>query len=234
LHVCEIAKLLLPEVERGRHESEWLALLDLGKIEDLIERIDSYVPRRGKKRKEALLGTEYLRGNADRMRYAAFRSQGFFVGSGVVEAGCRTVIAQRLKKSGMFWSLAGANAIIAARCCLRSRRLDDFWEERAAGQNPLPCRAPIAVFLATSPHDPPPTPRLSACPGLGKQGCLKCHTLTASPRASRARPPLRRFTPLRSYIHRRIHDRSPTDARTIIRGFEHARATLSGIVARPM
>jgi hypothetical protein len=132
-HVCEIAKLLLPEATLRRRESEWLALLDAGKIENLIKRMIPHIPRRGEKRKEALRGTEYLRENANRMRYADFKSQGFFVGSGVIEAGCRTVIAQRLKKSGMFWSVAGANAIIAARCCIRSRRFNDFWEERAAG-----------------------------------------------------------------------------------------------------
>lgn len=131
-HICEIAKLLLPEDKRQWHEAKWLALLDEGKIENLIERIDSHIPRRGKKRKEALLGISYLRDNADRMRYADFRSRGFFVGSGVIEAGCRTVVGQRLKKSGMFWSVDGANAIIAARCCLHSRRFDDFWDERAA------------------------------------------------------------------------------------------------------
>jgi hypothetical protein len=65
------------------------------------------------------------------MRYAYFRQQGFFVGSGVIEAGCRTVIGSRLKHSGMFWSLRGANAIIASRCCQMSRRFEDFWESVA-------------------------------------------------------------------------------------------------------
>jgi hypothetical protein len=51
------------------------------------------------------------------MRYPQFRQQGLFVGSGVVEAACKTVIAARLKRSGMFWTVRGANAIIALRCC---------------------------------------------------------------------------------------------------------------------
>lgn len=131
-HVCELAKLLLPENKHKWHEAKWLELLDKGDIEGLIKRIDPCIPRRGKRRKEALLGTSYLLDNADRMRYADFRSRGLFVGSGVIEAGCRTVIGQRLKKSGMFWSLAGANAIISARCCFHSRRFDDFWEDRLA------------------------------------------------------------------------------------------------------
>ena len=50
------------------------------------------------------------------MRYHWFRSRGLFVGSGVVEAGCKTVIGQRLKQSGMHWTVNGADAIIALRC----------------------------------------------------------------------------------------------------------------------
>ena len=60
---------------------------------------------------------EYFHSNAGRMHYAEFRRQGLFVGSGVVEAGCKTIICQRLKLSGMHWTVRGANAIIALRCC---------------------------------------------------------------------------------------------------------------------
>jgi len=73
----------------------------------------------------------YFDKNKERMRYAEFREQGLFVGSGVLEAGCRTVIGQRLKQSGMHWSVKGANEIIALRCCLLSNRWEDYWESRA-------------------------------------------------------------------------------------------------------
>jgi len=49
----------------------------------------------------------YFRNHAERMRYADFRRQGLFVGSGVVEAGCKTIFAQRLKQSGMRWTVQG-------------------------------------------------------------------------------------------------------------------------------
>jgi len=74
----------------------------------------------------------YFEKNKHRMRYAEFRRQGLFVGSGVVEAGCRTVIGQRLKQSGMHWTVKGANSIIALRCCILSNRWEDFWEQRVA------------------------------------------------------------------------------------------------------
>ena len=66
------------------------------------------------------------------MRYAEFRRQGLFVGSGVVEAGCKTLMGQRLKQSGMRWTVAGANAIIALRCGQLSGRWEQFWELRSA------------------------------------------------------------------------------------------------------
>ena len=50
------------------------------------------------------------------MQYAIFRAQGFFVGSGVVEAGCKRGIAQRLKRSLMHWTIGGANSLITLRC----------------------------------------------------------------------------------------------------------------------
>ena len=54
------------------------------------------------------------------------------VSTGVVEAGCKQIVGARLKRAGMRWTVAGANAIIALRCCQLSRRFEDFWERRAA------------------------------------------------------------------------------------------------------
>jgi len=60
------------------------------------------------------------------MRYKWFRSRGLFVGSGAVESGCKAVIGQRLKLSGMHWTVAvaGAGAIAALRC----REASSQWE----------------------------------------------------------------------------------------------------------
>lgn len=72
----------------------------------------------------------YFVTNVSRMRYGTFRKQGLFIGSGVVEAGCKTVIGARCKQSGMFWRQSGAERILAFRCIHASRRLDSFWNER--------------------------------------------------------------------------------------------------------
>ena len=78
------------------------------------------------------------------MRYPRFRKQGLFVGSGVIEAGCKTVIGSRLKQSGMFWTVRGANAIIALRCCRLSGKFEDYWASRSSRRliRPHFCRAP--------------------------------------------------------------------------------------------
>lgn len=54
------------------------------------------------------------------------------VGSGVIEAGCKTIIGSRCKQSGMFWTVRGANAILALRCCYFNGRFEDYWEARRA------------------------------------------------------------------------------------------------------
>jgi hypothetical protein len=56
----------------------------------------------------------------------------FVDGPEVIEAGCKTVIGSRLKRSGMFWTVRGANAILALRCCNLKGRFEDHWADRRA------------------------------------------------------------------------------------------------------
>lgn len=72
----------------------------------------------------------YFENNRNRMQYGSYRQKGYFIGSGVVEAGCKTVIGGRCKHSGMRWSSPGAQNILALRCIHQSRRLDSFWKHR--------------------------------------------------------------------------------------------------------
>jgi hypothetical protein len=82
--------------------------------------------------KATRIEAEYFDSNRERMRYPSFRRLKLFVGSGVIEAGCKTVIGSWLKQSGMFWTVKGANAIIALRCCCVSGKFETYWENRAA------------------------------------------------------------------------------------------------------
>jgi hypothetical protein len=83
--------------------------------------------------------------NIQRMQYGTFRAQGFFIGSGVVEAGCKTVIGARCKQSGMFWSQDGAQNILALRCIHASHRLDQFWKYRLNNQAARNDALPLAA-----------------------------------------------------------------------------------------
>lgn len=64
-------------------------------------------------------------------KYDEFKKQGLFIGLGVVEAGCRAFIGQRLKQSCMRWTVNHGNNIIALRSCMMSNRWEDYWENRA-------------------------------------------------------------------------------------------------------
>jgi hypothetical protein len=72
----------------------------------------------------------YFEHHQDKMRYKTYRDQGLFYGSGVIEGGCKSVIGQRLKESGMFWTQAGANSILHLRLALKSNRWDECWNRR--------------------------------------------------------------------------------------------------------
>ena len=106
--------------------------LDKGKIEKLVTSIRSHSSHNPEVSEKIRTEADYFERNADRMRYPKFRRQHLFVGSGVIEAGCKTVIGSRLKQSGMFWTVRGANAIIALRCCHLNGRFEDYWESRRA------------------------------------------------------------------------------------------------------
>jgi hypothetical protein len=106
--------------------------LDEGRVEEVIGAIHKCLCLPGNDKAVGEREIGYFAKNKERMRYADFRKRGLFVGSGVLEAGCRTVIGQRLKQSGMHWTVRGANSIIALRCCIMSNRWEDFWENRAA------------------------------------------------------------------------------------------------------
>lgn len=107
--------------------------LDAGDVEAVIASMRRLRPSDTKLEEEVRTATDYFHRNAERMRYGDFRKQGLFVGSGVVEAGCKMICGQRLKLSGMHWTVRGANAIIALRCCQLSARWEEFWEARALG-----------------------------------------------------------------------------------------------------
>ena len=69
----------------------------------------------------------YFREHRHRMRYGALRAQHLPIGSGVVEAACKTLVSQRLKRSGMRWRTAGGQAILTFRALCQSERFERAW-----------------------------------------------------------------------------------------------------------
>ena len=112
----------------------WAKRLLKDKVQDLIEQ--SRQECAGQPQAAAVEETlGYFVRNVSRMQYGTFRAAGCFIGSGVVEAGCKTVIGGRCKQSGMFWSESGAENILALRCIHSSQRLEEFWKYRLNGQS---------------------------------------------------------------------------------------------------
>jgi len=132
-HAAERLSTLIKEntahPAQGAFHQLGYGLLEAGRIEEMTERLRQALPQTGPRRKAGLKHIAYFDQRKEQMRYARFRAQGLFIGSGVIEAGCKTLIGKRLKQSGMFWSVKGANAIIAARCCIYSARFEQFWED---------------------------------------------------------------------------------------------------------
>jgi hypothetical protein len=132
-HLWELARKLHPNAPAS--QKAWMKvhqkrLLDKGKIEKLVLALRSVAPTNAEVLEKIRTESDYFARNAERLRYPKFRRQHLFVGSGVIEAGCKTVIGSRLKQSGMFWTVRGANAIIALRCCHLNGRFEDYWDAR--------------------------------------------------------------------------------------------------------
>ena len=133
-HLWDVARKLYPHDEAK--QKAWMKmhqkLLDRGKIEKLVGALRVIKPENAEIAEKVRTEADYFERNRERMRYPKFRRQHLFVGSGVIEAGCKTVIAARLKRSGMFWTVRGANAIVALRCCQLNGEFENYWEGRRA------------------------------------------------------------------------------------------------------
>ncbi len=82
-------------------------------------------------KRQALSGLiTYLTNQDHRLAYDLFRARDLDIGSGQVEAACKYVVAARMKRSGMRWSPAGAQAVLSLRCVWLNEEWDDFWEAK--------------------------------------------------------------------------------------------------------
>ena len=105
----------------------WIKLLLRDGLDRFIKEAQVAIPP--EKQEVGKKALAYFEKNRERMSYGTFQRKGFFIGSGVVEAACKTIVAQRLKGSGMHWSTPGLNNILNLRTAILSRRYDHFWSQ---------------------------------------------------------------------------------------------------------
>jgi len=133
-HACEHLTLLCAALYgegsalAKRRYRLWRKWLLKDKIAGVIAQAKADLPTRKQARKPAQKQIAYLVRNQSKMLYQTFRQAGYFIGSGVVEAGCKVVVGQRLKQSGMLWSLKGAAHLLTVRCALLSGWFENFWK----------------------------------------------------------------------------------------------------------
>jgi hypothetical protein len=149
-HALEHAGLVLAALtgkdqpDYKKRLSYWAKRLLKDKVQALID--ETRKECAGKPQEPAVeKALHYFVSNVQRMQYGTFRAAGYFIGSGVVEAGCKTVIGGRCKQSGMFWSQSGAQNILAFRCIHNSRRLEEFWKYRLNANAALNDCLPLAA-----------------------------------------------------------------------------------------
>lgn len=139
-HACEhlsvLANALFPANDKkvARLVRKWTKWIEHDKVLHLVDEVQKDLPHHGPRRDTAICEMGYFKRNADRMMYATFRKEGYFIGSGVVEAGCKTVVGKRAKQSGMFWKVYGAQNILNIRCSVMSDTYDAYWQARIQTQ----------------------------------------------------------------------------------------------------
>ena len=131
------------EAERWFQKHRRILKTHDGGVEQIIRSIRYYRKTR-KVRSAARLKTirsalRYFSRNRQRMKYAEYRRRGLPIGSGVVEAACKTLVGHRLKRAGMRWSLAGGQNILNLRAAVLSNRWDHFWQchQEVIGADPV-------------------------------------------------------------------------------------------------
>ena len=113
------------------YESKRRLLLEEDDGAELVWRSMSYFQRSykyPKERKDALQReVTFFGNNKDRMEYKRFRDNGWPIGTGVIEAACKSVVKCRFCRSGMRWTRPGGQTILTLRSLIKSDRWEDFW-----------------------------------------------------------------------------------------------------------
>jgi hypothetical protein len=130
-HLSVLASSVFPDKHKSRILfNKWVKWLDRNKVLRIAKDAEAKLPSRGHRRNVGEREIQYLRPNSKRMMYATFKKEGYFIGSGVIESGCKTVVGKRTKQSGMFWQVQGAQNVLNIRCSIIGNTYDKYWEYR--------------------------------------------------------------------------------------------------------
>lgn len=135
-HACEhlknLADALWPRQAAKIEEAldRWKTCLEEERLETILTEAQAEKPRSGPRKETVVREMNYFRKNSARMKYATLKKEGLFIGSGVVEAGCKNVVGRRTKQSGMFWRVQGAQHILDVRCSVLGGTYDAFWQHK--------------------------------------------------------------------------------------------------------
>lgn len=133
-HLAQAGKAAYGALNPKSHQWLYAHRKDLkrGDIKAVVRSLKRLRPSTPEEKEVVRKAIEYFNRNRERMHYDEFLQRGLFIGSGVVEAGCKTIMGRRLKQSGMRWTVKGANSIIALRCCQMNNRWESYWEARSS------------------------------------------------------------------------------------------------------
>jgi len=107
-------------------KDECINLLRRGEIQSMLDLVETLPCKKGSENKlETAIG--YFCYNFEHMNYGALIASGIFVGSGVIEAGCKVIVGNRMKNAGMHWSKDNAEKMIALRCAIQNKEFLDSY-----------------------------------------------------------------------------------------------------------
>ena len=121
--------------ERDRMYGKWRGWLLAGRARDIMVEARGL----GEDGKAVDKSLRYFEEGEQFMKYAEYRAKGWFIGSGVIEAACKNVVAKRFCSSGMFWSGSGLDAMLPLRAIIKSGRYVEFWKYTLRGKRQIRC-----------------------------------------------------------------------------------------------
>lgn len=133
-HVHGMARDVWPRAEEKAREwaRKWSERILQGDVDGLLEELGRLRETMSRPARERIRQEQtYFSNNRDRMDYPKYREQGWPIGSGCVEASCKTLVKKRMSNAGQRWSPDGIEEIVALRTAIFNEDFDEIWKQAA-------------------------------------------------------------------------------------------------------